>query len=89
MTEKPKKTESELHYDSVRSFLIWAVGIACTVILLFGGWVSYFTFKDRSEMRVEYQSDIDRYKESMLQMRTEATANQKEISEKVERELLF
>ncbi|RYU90118.1 hypothetical protein EWM62_11285 [Mucilaginibacter terrigena] len=81
--------ETKQHYESVKSFLIWAVGIACTVILLFGGWVTFLTFKDRAEMRAEYQSDIDRYKESMAQMRAEATANQKDILERVEREVSF
>ncbi len=84
-----QKSESQLHYESVKSFLIWAVGIASTIIVLLGGWVTFLTFKDRSEMRTEYEHEIDRYKESLSEMRIEATDKQKEISDRTDREMAF
>jgi len=84
-----QKTEEQKHYESVKSFLIWGVSVAGALISAVGIVIAVLTFKDRSEMKDSYEKQIDKYAQSIRDIKTEAIQSQKETSEKSEKEIKY
>jgi len=89
MSSEHKKTEEQLHYESVKSFLIWASSICAALILLAGSWAAYISFKDRESLQSQYQFEASKFKESLDQMRLEAKERQAELSERSDKEIAY
>jgi len=86
MRAEHKKSEEEIHYQSITKFLLWAVGITGALMVTIAGTSIYFSFQDRKEMKAEYKETLDAFisqiKEAKQEARQESRETEKNLFER-------
>lgn len=70
--QPPTKTHEQLHYESMISYLKWAIGIAGGLIAVIAAVAIFVTFSDRNAMREEYTNAIKELKTQIADIKNDA-----------------
>src|SRR5260221_10224102 len=76
-----RKTEEQIHYESLKSFLLRVTGIVGSLIVVLAGVAIYFTFSDRNAMREEYSKTIIDLKSQITDIKNDAKETAKYIKD--------
>jgi hypothetical protein len=75
------KTSEQLHYESIRSFLIWALGIVGTLIVTVAAFAIFISYNDRNAMKEEYTKAISDLRFQISDLRNDAKEKAQSIKE--------
>lgn len=73
------KSEEQIHYEHLSSFLKWAISIAGTIIATVAAFAIYISYSDRNAMTDEYTKAISNLQNQIKDLKAEANAKNQEI----------
>ncbi|MGI4750774.1 MAG: hypothetical protein ACRYFB_09080 [Janthinobacterium lividum] len=79
MTNRRRKTEEQIHYESLASFLKWSVSITGTLIVVLASVAIYVSYSDRNAMREDYQKAITDFNTQIISLKNEEKETVKAI----------
>ncbi|MDB4923820.1 hypothetical protein [Mucilaginibacter sp.] len=87
MNTQNRKSEEQLHYESLTSYLKYGIAIAGSFIVVISSVAIYFSFGDRKAMRDEYENSITNLRVQIVEIKSDAKETVKQIKEEAQAEI--
>lgn len=85
--ENQKKSEEQLHYESLSNYLKSIVGISGTIIAFIVSVGVWFSYNNQKDMKDDYEHTIDRIQNQVADASNKAIESQKQLTESANKQI--